>query len=61
MVSRRDFLRSAATGAIALALPQSLFSKTKGTDKPQILQSMKTTLVKWRKSCRESLAGKDYK
>jgi arylsulfatase A-like enzyme len=30
-------------------------------EKPQILQSMKTTLVKWRKSCRESLAGKDYK
>jgi len=30
-------------------------------EKPQILQSMKATLVKWRKSCQNSLAGKDYK
>jgi arylsulfatase A-like enzyme len=30
-------------------------------EKPQILQSMKATLEKWRKSCKDSLAGKDYK
>jgi len=36
-------------------------TKDLAAEKPQILQSMKTTLVKWRKSCQESLAGKDYK
>jgi len=36
-------------------------TKDLAAEKPQILQSMKATLVKWRKSCRESLAGKDYK
>jgi len=40
MVSRRTFLRSAATGAIAMALPQALFSKTKGTDKPNVILCM---------------------
>jgi arylsulfatase A-like enzyme len=29
-------------------------------EKPQILQSMKATLTKWRNSCKDSLAGKDY-
>ncbi len=36
-------------------------TKDLAEEKPQILQSMKATLVKWRKSCQESLAGKDYK
>ena len=40
MVSRRDFLRSAAAGAITMALPQTLFSKTKETDKPNIILCM---------------------
>ena len=31
------------------------------TKKPQVLQSMKKMLIKWRKSCQDSLAGKDYK
>ncbi len=35
--------------------------KDLAAEKPQILQSMKTTLEKWRKSCKDSLAGKDYK
>jgi len=30
-------------------------------EKPQIIESMKATLVKWRKSCKDSLDGKDYK
>ncbi|MHC4727156.1 MAG: sulfatase family protein [Planctomycetota bacterium] len=30
-------------------------------EKPQILHSMKNALIKWRKSCQNSLAGKDYK
>jgi arylsulfatase len=30
-------------------------------EKPQLVQSMKTTLAKWRRSCKDSLAGKDYK
>jgi hypothetical protein len=30
-------------------------------EKSQILQSMKTTIETWRKSCEDSLAGKDYK
>ncbi|MBW8039790.1 MAG: sulfatase-like hydrolase/transferase [Planctomycetes bacterium] len=29
-------------------------------EKPDIVQSMKATLQKWRKSCKDSLAGKDY-
>jgi len=36
-------------------------TKDLAVEKPQILQSMKATLVKWRKSCQDSLAGKDYK
>jgi hypothetical protein len=36
-------------------------NKDLAAEKPQILQSMKATLVKWRKSCKDSLAGKDYK
>jgi arylsulfatase A-like enzyme len=30
-------------------------------EKPQILKPMKAALEKWRKSCKDSLAGKDYK
>jgi arylsulfatase A-like enzyme len=30
-------------------------------EKPRILNSMKKTLIQWRKSCTDSLAGKDYK
>ncbi len=40
MLSRRNFMRSAVTGAIAMALPQALFSKTKGPDKPNIILCM---------------------
>ena len=29
-------------------------------EKPEIVKSMKATLEKWRKSCKDSLAGKDY-
>ncbi len=29
-------------------------------EKPEILRSMKAILTKWRKSCKDSLAGKDY-
>ena len=36
-------------------------TKDLAAEKPQILQSMKATLEKWRKSCKDSLAGKDYK
>ena len=35
--------------------------KDLAAEKPEILQSMKATLEKWRKSCKDSLAGKDYK
>jgi arylsulfatase A-like enzyme len=35
--------------------------KDLAVEKPQILKSMKTMLIKWRKSCQDSLAGKDYK
>jgi arylsulfatase A-like enzyme len=31
------------------------------TEKPHILESMKAALGKWRQSCKESLAGKDYR
>ncbi len=34
--------------------------KDLAAEKPQILQSMKATLTKWRNSCKNSLAGKDY-
>jgi arylsulfatase A-like enzyme len=34
--------------------------KDLAAEKPQILQSMKATLTKWRNSCKDSLAGKDY-
>jgi arylsulfatase A-like enzyme len=36
-------------------------TKDLAAEKPQILKSMKTMLIKWRKSCQDSLAGKDYK
>ena len=36
-------------------------TKDLAAEKPQILQSMKNMLIKWRKSCQDSLAGKDYK
>ncbi len=36
-------------------------TKDLAAEKSQILQSMKAMLVKWRKSCQDSLAGKDYK
>jgi arylsulfatase A-like enzyme len=35
--------------------------KDLAVEKPQILQTMKATLQKWCKSCKDSLAGKDYK
>ncbi|MCP4607857.1 MAG: sulfatase-like hydrolase/transferase [Planctomycetes bacterium] len=40
MVNRRDFLRSISSGAIALALPQALFSKTNETERPNIILCM---------------------
>jgi len=36
-------------------------SKDLAAEKTQILESMKAKLVRWRTSCKESLAGKDYK
>jgi len=36
-------------------------TKDRAAERPEILRSMKTTLDKWRKSCKDSLAGKDYK
>jgi len=36
-------------------------TKDRAAEKPQLLESMKATLGKWRKSCEDSLAGKDYK
>ncbi len=35
--------------------------KDLAAEKPEIVQSMKATLEKWRNSCKDSLAGKDYK
>jgi arylsulfatase A-like enzyme len=35
-------------------------NKDLAAEKPQVLQSMKAALVKWRKSCKDSLAGTDY-
>ena len=35
-------------------------NKDLAAEKPQVLQSMKTALVKWRKSCKDSLAGTNY-
>ena len=35
-------------------------NKDLASEKPQVLQSMKATIVKWRKSCKDSLAGTDY-
>ena len=40
MVSRRNFLSCVAGSTVAMALPQVLFSKTKGTDKPNIILCM---------------------
>ena len=36
-------------------------TKDLSAEKHHILQSMKATLEQWRKSCKDSLAGKDYK
>jgi hypothetical protein len=36
-------------------------TKDLAQEKPQLLKSMKSMLIKWRKSCQDSLAGKDYK
>ncbi|MCP4257720.1 MAG: sulfatase-like hydrolase/transferase [Planctomycetes bacterium] len=36
-------------------------TKDLAAEEPQILRSMKKMLLKWRKSCQDSLAGKDYK
>jgi hypothetical protein len=36
-------------------------TKDLAAQKPQILKSMKKKLLKWQKSCQESLEGKDYK
>ncbi|HUT45917.1 MAG TPA: sulfatase-like hydrolase/transferase [Sedimentisphaerales bacterium] len=35
-------------------------NKDLAAKKPQVLQSMKAALAKWRKSCKDSLAGTDY-
>ena len=35
--------------------------KDLAAEKPEIVQAMKATLEKWRASCKDSLAGKDYK
>lgn len=40
MVSRRNFLRRVAGGAVAMALPQRLFSRTSGIDKPNVILCM---------------------
>jgi arylsulfatase A-like enzyme len=40
MVGRRDFLRCVVGGVIATALPRTVFSKTEGTDKPNIILCM---------------------
>jgi len=40
MVSRRNFLRCVAGGAVAMALPQRLLSRTRGIDKPNIILCM---------------------
>ena len=36
-------------------------SRDLSEEKPDLLKSMKTTLENWRKSCEDSLAGRDYK
>ncbi len=36
-------------------------TKDLSAEKPEILRAMKATLEQWRKSCNDSLAGKDYK
>ncbi len=36
-------------------------SRDLAADKPQVVRSMKTALDKWRRSCKDSLAGKDYR
>jgi arylsulfatase A-like enzyme len=36
-------------------------TKDLATEKPQILQSMTAILDRWRRSCKDSLAGQDYK
>jgi len=36
-------------------------TKDLAAEKPQLLKSMKSMLIKWRKSCQNSLEGKDYK
>jgi len=35
--------------------------KDLSAEKPEILRTMKATLEQWRKSCKDSLSGKDYK
>jgi arylsulfatase A-like enzyme len=40
MINRRSFLRCAAGGALAMALPQALFSETKNPNKPNIILCM---------------------
>ena len=35
-------------------------NKDLAEEKPQVLQSMKAELARWRESCKDSLAGKDY-
>ncbi|MHC4461318.1 MAG: sulfatase family protein [Planctomycetota bacterium] len=36
-------------------------TKNLSAEKPEILRTMNTTLEKWRKSCKDSLEGKDYR
>jgi len=40
MITRRNFLRSVTAGTVAMALPECLFSKTKGVDRPNIILCM---------------------
>ena len=40
MVNRRSFLRYAAGSAMAMALPQTLFSKTRDANKPNVILCM---------------------
>jgi len=40
MITRRNFLRSVTAGAVALALPEVLFSKTRGVAGPNIILCM---------------------
>ena len=36
-------------------------SRDIATERPEIVRTMKAQLAGWRRSCKESLAGQDYK